>query len=156
MAGGQHQGVALQLIGAGLGHHRGAGELPALGMEPVQLMLEAHLTAQGGDLLPHGAHHMAKNVGADVGLVGVGDVLRRAMFDKGIKDMADAGVADAGGQLAVGEGPGAALAKLDVGGAGELPRPPEVLHIGGALVHVPAPFQHHGPQPGPGQGQGGE
>ena len=70
--------------------------------------------------------------------------------------MGDAGVVDASGEFAVGEGAGASLAKLHVGAGVQLPGGPVRLHRLGALVHVTATLQYHGFQASPGQGQSGE
>ena len=68
--------------------------------------------------------------------------------------MAD--VLGAGVQLAVGKGTGAPLAELDVAGEVQFSGGPEPLHVGGAVLHLPAPLQQDGPGSGPGQHQGGE
>ena len=70
--------------------------------------------------------------------------------------MGDAGVIDASGELAVGEGASASLAKLYVGAGVQLPGGPVGFHRLGALVHVAATLQHDRFQASPGQGQSGE
>ena len=91
-----------------------------------------------------------------MGLVGPLDVLRGPVLHKGAEHMGDAGVIDASGELAVGEGAGASLAKLYVGAGVQLPGGPVRLHRLGALVHVAATLQHDRFQSSPGQGQGGK
>ena len=96
------------------GLHLQAGELARLGPDARHLSGKAHLAPQGDDLLPDAAHHPGQPVGADVGL-GVGeDLFRGAGFDQLLQHLADAGVPGAGGELPVGEGAGAPLAKLHV------------------------------------------
>ena len=115
MAGGQDQRVA----GHGVGHpplvYLNFRELfPGQG-QAAESVAEAHLPAQGLDLLPQVGHHLAEQVCAHMGLVLPEDVLRRSGGDEGLHHVGQAGVMGAGGELAVGEGPGTALAKLDVG-----------------------------------------
>ena len=62
----------------------------------------------------------------------------------------------AGGQLAVGKGACAPLAKLHVRGGVQFPCGPEALHVRRAPVHILAALQHHAGQAVPGQEQGGE
>ena len=91
-----------------------------------------------------------------MGLVGPLNVLRGPVLHKGAEHMGDAGVIDASGELAVGEGASASLAKLYVGAGVQLPGGPVGFHRLGALVHVAATLQHNGLQAGPGQSQGGK
>ena len=156
VARGQDQGVAVHVIGPPLRHHRDAGELPPVAAQSPQLALKAHLAPQRQDLPPHGSHHLPQHIGADVGLVGPEDVPGCAVFCKGIEHKILPGVAGTGGQLSVGEGPRAPLAKLHVRGAGQLSRATKMLHILCAFLHRTAPLQHNGLQPHAGQGQGGE
>ena len=156
MAGGQHQRVAGEAVGAGPGHDGDAGQPSAALAQRPELVPEADIRPQGQQLLPDGFHHAAKDVGADVGLVGPLDVLRRAVGHENAEHVGDAGVVHPGGQLAVGKRPRAPLAELDVGGGGEQPGLPKTLHVPGAPVHVLSPLQHNGAQARPGQGEGGE
>ena len=91
-----------------------------------------------------------------MGLVGPLDVLRGPVLHKGAEHMGDAGVVDASGEFAVGEGAGASLTKLHIGAGVQRSGGPVGLHRLGALVHVAATLQYHGLQASPGQGQGGE
>ena len=119
-------------------------------------MLEPDVAAPGQQLGPDALHHLAEHVGADVGLVGPEDVLRRAVLHQGLQHGGDAAVVGARGQLAVGKGACATLPELDVGERVQHPGGPEGGYIGGALFHRAAPLQYDGGQPRPGQEQGGE
>ena len=144
VAGGQDQSVAGQGIGPLGPLHREGGQRPAGLLQPGQPVPKAHIAAQGDQLLADVLHRLAQHVGADVGLVGPAHVRRGPGLDQGVQHRSDAGVVGAGGQLAVGEGAGAPLAELHVGGAGQLPGAPEVLHVLCALLHRAAPLQHDG------------
>ena len=156
MAGSQYQGVTGEGVDFTVVGDFYGGNGSVLDVQPGELMAKAHFGTQRDQLLSHGLHHQAENVGADVGLVGPLDVLRGPVLHKGAEHMGDAGVIDASGELAVGEGAGASLAKLHVGAGVQLPGGPVGFHRLGALVHVAATLQYHGLQAGPGQGQSGE
>ena len=95
-------------------------------------------------------------VGAHMGL-GVGqNVLRRPAGHQLLQNEAVARVFGAGVQLSVGEGAGAALAELDIGGGVQRAGGPEALHIRLPRLHGTAPLQQDGPQARPGQHQGAE
>ena len=108
------------------------------------LHAEAHLAAQFDDLLADGFYHMAQLVGANVRLLLIADLLRCAVADQLFQNVAAAGVADTGGQLAVGESACAALAKLYVGPGAEDFVVPEVLHGFHAGIHIGAALQNDG------------
>ena len=80
-----------------------------------------------------------------MGLLLPGDLLRRAVLEEHFGHEAAELVADAGGELAVREGSGAALAELDVGVFVQLTGGGEMLHGLDALVQRRAAFQHDGP-----------
>ena len=65
-------------------------------------------------------------------------------------------VPDLGIELAVGKGPGPALAELDVRFRVEGAFSPEPEGVGGALPHASAPFEEDRPEPRLGQDQAGE
>ena len=91
--------------------------------------------------------------------VGLGvhqDVPGRAAGGQLLQDEAVADVLRAGIELAVGEGPGAALPELDVGPRVQASRAEEGFHIALPLLHRAAPLQQDGAQPRLGQHQGGE
>ena len=156
VAGGQHQCVAGQVIGT-LGSLRpDGGEDAVTHIQPGELMAETYVAPQAEKLLPDMFYHRTEHVGADVGLVLVLDVLRRARGGQGLQYRGDAGVMDAGGQLAVGEGARASLAELDVGGGIEGTGAPKALHIPRPLLHRPAPLQYDGGDSVPGQVERGE
>ena len=105
---------------------------------------EAHLPAQGDNLPPDGAHHPRKLIRADVGLGLVEDFLGGAGGHQLLQHLADAAVPGAGGELAIGEGAGAALPKLDVGLGIQHPLLPEALNGALPLLHGLAPLQDNG------------
>ena len=80
-------------------------------------------------------------VRAHMGLGVNEDVRRRAAGGQALQDEAVPGVLGAGVQLPVGEGPGPAFAKLDVGLRVQSPGGPEALHVRLAGLHGPAPLQ---------------
>ncbi len=84
------------------------------------------------------------------------DVPRRAAGSQALQDEAVAEVLGAGRQLPVGEGPGPALAELDVGLRVQGPGGPEPLHVRPAGLHRAAPLQEDGPLARLRQRQGGE
>ena len=156
VAGGEHQRVTGQGVGPAGALHGQPGQRPAADVQPRQLMAEAHVAAQGEQLLPQAAHHLPQHVGADVGLVLVEDVRRGPRLHQGAEHGGNAGVVGAGGQLAVGEGARAPLSELHVGGGIQHAGGPELFHVRRPLLHRAAPLQHDGGQAVPGQEQGGE
>ena len=78
------------------------------------------------------------------------------MLQKGLGDKAAQLIPNAGGELAVREGTGAAFAELDVGVGVQLAGGGKVLHRLHPLFQRRAAFQHQRPQPLPGQQQGAE
>ena len=156
VAGGQHQRVTVQAVAALGTLHRNSRELAAAVFQTGQAAAKAHVTAQGDELLTDGFHHLAQNIGADVGLVGPLHVLRRPRLHQGVHHRGDAGVVSSGSQLAVGEGARAPLAKLHVGGRVQRPVFPEPFHIVCAGIHVLPPLQYHAGDAVPGQEQGGK
>ena len=95
---------------------------------------------------------------ADMGFAGGEDFLRRAGFDELGEQFAGemAGVLDAGVELAVGEGAGAALAELDVGFGVEDAAAPQAPGVAGAFADQFAAFEDERPKTHLGQGQGGQ
>ena len=140
VAGGQHQGVGLQVVGPPGGGHGETGQPAVLLPQAGEPVLEPDVTAPGQQLGPDALHHLAEHVGADVGLVGPEDVLRRAVLHQGLQHGGDAAVVGARGQLAVGKGACATLPELDVGERVQHPGGPEGGHVGGALFHRVAPL----------------
>ena len=121
-----------------------------------QLHGKENIPAQRSDLLPDGSDDLGKPIRADMGPGQIKDFLRRAVGMQFIQYELASRVLDARGQLPVGKGPRAALAKLNVAFGVQLPRLRE--HGCGFLsfLHPLAPLQNDGAQPGPGQRQGGE
>src|SRR5450830_247914 len=94
-----------------------AGQLAVVDQHIGDPLLEAHFAAQGFDLLAHVFDHAGEAEGADMRFADVEDFLRRAGLDELVQDLAAVvvRVLDLAVELAVGEGPGAAFAKLHVG-----------------------------------------
>ena len=145
-----------EAVGSAGTRHLQGGHMPLLNLQPRQPVAEADIAAQVLQLPPEGDQGPVEVVGTHVGLGVHQDALRRAVGHQGLQDEAVAGVPGAGVQLPVGEGPGAALAELDVGLRVQGPCGPEPLHVRLAALHVPPPLQQNGPGAAPGQGQGAE
>ena len=130
-----------------------AGERAVPGVHPGEGGVKMHLTAQTLDLLPDGGDDTPQQVGAHMGLLPPGDVLRRAVAQQRPGDKGAQRVPHASGELAVREGTRAPLAKLDVGVfvqfTGGL-KPLHRLHTAGQRR---SPFQHDGTVPVAGQQQ---
>ena len=97
VAGGEHQGLAGQGVGTASGHDGDARQGAAPDVQTAEPVLKADVRPQGHELLAHGDHHLPQHVGAHMGLVGVADVLRRAVGDEGVQYMGDAAVVGTGG-----------------------------------------------------------
>ena len=118
--------------------------------------VEAHLAAQPDDLLPDGLHHPAQVVGADVRLGLAQDGGIGSVGHKGLQHCFAQGIVDAGGELSVRKGSGAALAELDIGPGVEAAALPEALHRSHPTVHIAAALQNQRGIAHPGQCQGRE
>ena len=156
VAGRQHQGVTVQAVAPLRSLHPNAAELSAAVFQSGEAAAKAHVTAQGDELLTDGFHHLAQNIGTDVGLVGPLHILWRSRFNEGVHHRGNTGVVGPGGQLAVGEGACTSFAKLHIGAGVQSALLPEPLHIFGSGIHILAPLQHHAGNPVPGQKQGGK
>ena len=91
------------------------GQAPLLQRQAGDLVAEADVAAQVQKLPPEAGQHPVEVVGAHMGTGVPEDALRRAVGHQLSQDEAVAGVPGAGIQLAIGEGPSAPLAELDVG-----------------------------------------
>ena len=156
VAGAQNQMAAGENVRALRPGDSNAFQLSAPDVQVRQLALKADVRPQVQQLPAEVFQGDVEIVCAHVGLGVDEDVPGRAAGHQLLQNEAVADVLGAGVQLAVGEGPGAALAELDIGGQVQRSRGPEPLHIGPALFHAPAPLQQDGPQTGPGQHQRGE
>ena len=156
VAGGEDQCVTRQIIASLRAFYSQSGYRPIPEDETGELMAEAHVAAQADQFLSNIFDHVPQHVGTDVGLVLVQNVLRGSCVHQGAEHGGDPGIVGAGGQLTVGEGARAPLAELDVGGGVQYAGGPEMLHVGGALLHRAAPLQHNGGQAVAGQKEGGE
>ncbi len=124
-----------------------AGDRAVLDFQPRQQGLEAHVAAQGDDLLPQRAHDGLQVIGAHVGLCLPEDRLRRARAAERLQHGPAARVPDAAVQLAVGERARAALAELHVALRVERPAVPERGHVLRPLLHGFAPLHDRGTKP---------
>ena len=122
----------------------------------LQPGLEANVRPQGGQLPAEVLKDFIQVIRAHVGLGVHEDVRGRSAGDQPLQDEAVAGVLGSGVQLPIGEGPGPALAELDVAGQVQLPRGPEAFHVGPAGFHGAAPLQKDGPLARLRQHKGGE
>ena len=154
--GGQNQGVGGQKILPLGGFHLHPGQSPPGDRQPGQLVAKTDVAAQGDQLLPDGSHHLSEHVGTDVGLVGILHVGGCSGLHQGVQHSRDTPVMGAGGQLAVGEGPCASLAELDVGALVQHTGGPEITYVQGAPVNVLSPLQNDTGQAVSGQEEGGK
>ena len=136
--------------------HRHGGDGAVLDADVRQPVLEADVRPQGDELSPEVPQGDVEVVRPHVGLGVHQDVPGRAAGGQLLQDEAVADVLRAGIELAVGEGPGAALSELDVGPRVQASRAEEGFHIALPLLHRAAPLQQDGPLPGPGQDQRGK
>ena len=119
VADGEDDGVGVDLLAVGQG--KAADVAVGVQDDVLDAGREAIFAAQGFDPGADAFHDGDETKGADMGFAGGEDLFRRAGRDKRGEEFAGevAGVLDAGIQLAVGEGAGAALAELDVGFGGK-------------------------------------
>ena len=156
VAGGQDETPAGEAVSPLRAFQDGAGQSPIFRPQVLQPGLKADVRPQGGQLPAEVLEDDMEIVRAHMGLGVNEDVRRRAAGGQALQDEAVPGVLGAGVQLPVGEGPGPAFAKLDVGLQVQSPGGPEALHVRLAGLHGPAPLQEDGPLSGQGQRQGGE
>ena len=109
---------------------------------------EADLAAKLADARADVIDDARQDVGADVRLRVPGDLWRSARLNEGIEDEAVQGALRAGGELAVGEGSGAARAELDVALAVELARLVEAADGLATATGVVTALDQDGVEPG--------
>ena len=131
-----------------------AGQNAVAGVQAGEGGVEPHFAPQGLNLLADGGNDAPQQVGAHMGLLLPGDFRRRTVGQKDPCDVIAQGVPDAGGELAVRKGTGAALAKLNVGVFVQLTGGGEVFHRPDPVFQSGAPLQDNGGKPLLGQGQG--
>src|SRR5262249_21475009 len=85
-----------------------------------------------------------KEVRADVRLAVDQDAVRRAVAGEGLDDLPDQRMVDAGAELPVGVGPGAALAEVHVALRVEAPIAHQPGHVLAALDHLAPPLEEDG------------
>ena len=150
MADGQHAGIAgndLPCFGLQ------TGKLSILGAQACDLGIEANFTAQGNDPLADILHHGQQHICAHMGLGIIENILPGTGLHKLLQNPADSGVVDTGVQLAIGEGSGTALAKLDIASDIKNAGFKEFLYLFMAGFRILAPFQNQGLPSGNGQHQ---
>ena len=111
-------------------------EHAAFRFEPRDAVLKPHLAAERDHIFADRAHHFHEHIRSDVRLGVVNDVLRRAVRGELLQHPADALVMRVRVELAVGEGPGAALTELYVALGVEGAARAEGLHGLLTCVHV--------------------
>ena len=125
----------------------GGGQAAVLHPQAGERRVEMHRAAQALDLPADGGDNAPQQVGAHVGFLPPGDVRRRAVVQKRPGDKGAQRVPHPRGELAVREGPRAALAKLEVGGRVQKAGLLKPLHGGDALFQRRAALQHDGRYP---------
>ena len=104
-------------------------------------MFKQHLAAQQTDLLPDGTNHLHQTVGSYMGLMQKFNFFRRAVQDEFPQHLGAARILDAGGQLPVRKGAGAAFSKLHIGMHIQYASLPKTLYISSAGIHILSPLQ---------------
>ena len=145
------EGVKRPALPDGDGRHG-----PVLYGQTLQPCAEPDVRPGLQQLPPQGLQGDMELVGTHMGQRVGEDALRCAAGYQLLHDEAVPHVPCAGVQLAVGEGPGAALTELDVALRIQLTGGPETLYIPLPLLHTAAPLQQNGPRAAPRQHQRGK
>ena len=74
---------------------------PPVVWDGFQLALKAYFAAGLHERLPHAFYDAPQNIGSDVRLCLIGDLIRRTVAEEGLQHLAAVRVVDAGGELAV-------------------------------------------------------
>src|SRR5699024_7304784 len=86
--------------------------------------------------------HSSQQIGAYMRFLAVTNLLWCAVADHLLQNKAASGIADAGGQLAIRKGAGAAFSKLHIGGGVEPALLPEAFHCLHTALHIGAALQN--------------
>ena len=162
VADGQHQHLRLQIIrflfrfAAALCIH--AADLTVPDVDVRELCTEAHLSTEVFNLFSDMLHHANQHICAQVRLIPVENLLRRAGLYKGLKDQTTPArrILHQRIQLAVGKCARTTLAELHIGIRYERAAVPEVIHSLFPLSGGLAPLQQDRPITCPGQHQATE
>ena len=138
---GEHHPVGVEPCSVMEQHARGA---TLAGEHVLDPGLEADLAATGEQLLAEAGHREREEVRSDVGLAVDQDALRRAVAGKGLDDLPDQRMVDAGAELPVGVGPGAALAEVHVALRVEASVPHQAGDVLPSLHHLAAALEEDG------------
>ncbi len=153
---GEDDGVGQELIFFAAPDEFDALDVLAADNQSGQPCAETNLTAEADDFLADRADDVLEQVGADMRLGGIQDILRRAMVDERLQHRADERRFRAGCQLAVGKRARTALAELHVAFGVERT---VFLHLPdgfGALIDCLAAFEQNRTSTGARKRQRGE
>ena len=130
--------------------NRKAGQLPVRDVQICHLAEKAHLTAQGADFFSQILDHFDENVGANMGLVHVQNLLRRPCFGKNPQylPVPAKGILHQRIQFSIRKRPGAAFSELGVGPHIQCAACPELLQPFLPLRCRCTPFQKQRRIPG--------
>ena len=103
-----------RFAGKGTAGGKNTGERAIFLFKAGQGRVEVHLAAQSFDLSADGGYDPPQQVGAHMGLLLPGDLLRRTVLQEHLGDKTAQLIADAGGQLAVRKSTGTALSSSPV------------------------------------------
>ena len=145
---GEHRSGAGQGVNAVRPLYHQSGEPAAAQLQIGEHVAEAHLTAEPQDFPAQIFDGFPQPVGADVRRCLPEDVRRCTAGGELFEHLPAARVPDAGVQLAVRKGAGAALAELDVGPGIQTAGPVKGLHFFSAGVHVVAALEQNRMQSG--------
>ena len=118
--------------------------------------LKEEFPSQGTDLFSEALHHGNQDIGADMGLLFVQDVLAGTHVRKGLEDVADIAFLSlyGGVKLSVGKGTGTSLSELHVAFRIQTAGLKKLLRAPDPFFHGFSPLDDQGMQAGKGQGMG--
>ena len=117
-------------------------DTPVVYAQILHQRMKPHLPAEAFDLFADILDHDTQNIGADVRLLLVQDLLRCAGSHEFLQHLANTHVLDACGQFAVTEGARAAFSKLYIGLHVQHTILPETLYCGCSGIHILPALQH--------------
>ena len=97
--------------------------------------------APGFDGMTHILDYAAQDIGPDMGIIGIQDILRCAGIDKSLQDAPQQRMIDAGRQFAIRKGPGPTFAELDIRRGLERTATPKSFYIFRPGIDIAAPFK---------------
>src|SRR4030095_3171816 len=120
-----------------------APQLPAFQVKALHPGVEAQIRSRLNQGVAHGLDHVADPVAAHVGVVDVGDLLRRAVVHQGLHDAGNPGALDSRDELAVAKGARSALAVANVAVRIQLAPSPIFADLEHARMSALAPFEQN-------------